>query len=430
MGDFPVGRAWSGEDHSGAIRSAHVHQKNGHNFGLTLTRRFLDFNPEFRPFLEPTKGNDMAQNVGFTGQPTVIFAGVNSGAKLTGTTTGTTSDHLIDSSETFTSGTIIVPGMIVKNTTSGNEYATITAVASNDLTIDSDIFLISENYEINPIWVGTAIQGTWNFADGGEVSVTTANNSDAANFSNDAGEVWDVDDNGFLTLTGAVDLDIYSELTNEITLQFDLNGTVVGDAIGLNTFINTADFTKQSFAIPVADFNFGGTSEINGLTITITRNGGQRPTIKFDDFQWEEIGEILEYKVAPRLGELFHVTEIRIAMADDEAGTLTDATMPRLSFNQLLSVTVLSQGIVFKRVKAGETLFSVTIKQLGDFLATGSNLINVISDGTNTFLTLLVTFPEAIILDGDTGDFLSFTISDNLSSLLQFTAAARGAIEI
>lgn len=433
MGDYPIGRAITGEDHTGAIRDAHVQSKSGRQSLLVLTERRLDFNPELRPFINPTKGGDMAQNVGFTGTPTIIHAGVNSGARLTGTTTGTTASHLIDSSEAFTSGTIIAVGMSVKNITSGNEYAIVTAVATNDLTLDKDIFVSGEDYEINPIWVGTAIIGAWNFADSGKVTITAANNLDSASFDNDALREWDV--SNFTTLTGKIDLDTYSELTNSILLSFDFDSVPVGDVLNLNDFINTADFSEQSFVVPKAAFNFAS-NIINGVTITVVRNGGPKPTIKFDDIQWEETGDSLTYTAAAKRGERFYVTELRFSFADDETGIVTVAgagenhSMTNLGYNKFLSVAALSNGIVFRNVKNSVALFSVTIKQLGDFLSAGGDLVNVISDGTNTFFTLLIAFPEPIVLEGDTGDFVSLTINDDLSSLLQFTAAARGAVEL
>ena len=91
----------------------------------------------------------------------------------------------------------------------------------------------------------------------------------------------------------------------------------------------------------------------------------------------------------------------------------------------------MTNGIAFSRVQQGKTLFSVILKNLGDFLATGSNLINATGNATNTGFTLLVEFPEAILLEGgETENFLSFTINDDLSGLTRFTAAARGAVEI
>ncbi len=410
--------------HSRRVLRSNVHSKGEHNGIVAYTQDLLDFNPEVVSFLNPSKGNAMNQNVGFTGNPTVVHAGVNSGALLTGTTTGTTSSHLIDSGETFSE---IAVGMSVKNTTSGTEYARVTAVSANDLTLDTDILVSGENYEINPIWVGTAIIGTWNFADSGKITITTADNGDEASFDNDTNQQWDV--GNVTTLTGKVDLDVYDPAFNSILISFDLNDTLVGDVLNINNYIDTANFAEQSFVIPKGDFNFG-TMIINGMTLQISRMGGSKPTIKFDDIQWEETGESLVYTVAPAGGERFHVTQIRYGFADNETGILTDGTMPSLSFNKLLSVPELANGIVFRRVENTETIFSVTLHHLSDFLSTGADLINVISDGSNTFFSLIIDFPEAMILDGGSNDFISLTISDNLSSLLQFTAVARGSVEI
>ena len=65
------------------------------------------------------------------------------------------------------------------------------------------------------------------------------------------------------------------------------------------------------------------------------------------------------------------------------------------------------------------------------FFATGSNAIDITGNATNSGVTLVVEFPEPIVLKGgESENFLSFTISDNLSDLTRFTAAARGALEI
>ncbi len=415
---------------------AHVHllsgEKSQHAGLLTLTDRFRKFDPEFHPFLSDTFGVAMNQNIAFTGQPTVIHAGVNSGALLTGTTTGTTASHLIDSGETFAN---IAVGHSVKNTTSGNEYALVTAVASNDLTLDSDIMVSGENYEINPIWVGTAVQGTWNFADGGKVTLTSANDNDEATFDNDVGQLWNMANH--TTLTGKVDLDTFNDNNHTIIIQFDLDNTPVGNSVNLNDFIDTGDLSEQSFVIPKASLGLT-TQNINGMSVRLERTGGQKPTFKLDDIQWEETGAAEVYKATTPQGTTFHITEIRIAIADNITGITTvagateNATIPNLSFDALLGVSALTNGILFSRVRNGKVAFAVSIKQLGDFLSTGSNIIpgNRINDGTNMFIALVVKFPEPIVLEGGSDNFLSFTIQDDLSGLLQFTAAARGALEV
>jgi len=214
-----------------------------------------------------------------------------------------------------------------------------------------------------------------------------------------------------------------------------LDGVLVGNTVNIDDFIDTGDFTEQSFVIPKADFGLT-TQNVNSMRITILRSGGIKPTVKFDDFQWESSGSTLLYKATTPAGTRFHITELRIAIADNITGITTvtgateTATVPNLAFDTLMGVSALTNGLVFSRVQKGKTLFAVSIKQLGDFLATGSNIVNHISDGTNSFITILVEFPEPIVLEGGSDDFLAFSVSDDLSGLLQFTAAARGALEV
>ncbi len=338
----------------------HVHPfktaSGDHVGAVVLSERFLQFNPEFHPFLSDTFGTAMNQNIAFSGTPEIIHNG----------------------------------GSSVE-------------------------------------WDATAIAGTWNFADVGKVTITSANNNDAASFAEEGATT--IDMSGFTALTGKVDLDIYNPNNNSIVIQFDNAGTLVGNSVDLNDFIDTGDFSEQNFVIPKADLGLT-TQLLDGMTLTITRIGGTKPTIKFDDIQFEASGDPAVFKATTPIGTRFHITEIRIRMEDAISTVLTDASMPNLLIDQLLGVSALTNGIVFNRVQNGKTLFAVNLKNLGDFLATGSNLINFTGNATNTGFTLLVEFPEPIILEGGAdNNFLSFTISDNLSGLTRFTAAARGAIE-
>jgi len=84
-------------------------------------------------------------------------------------------------------------------------------------------------------WDATAIAGTWNFADSGRISITTANNNDQASFAEE--NALTIDMSGFTALTGNVDLDVYSDVNNSIIIQFDLAGVNVGNSVDLNDFI-------------------------------------------------------------------------------------------------------------------------------------------------------------------------------------------------
>jgi hypothetical protein len=345
---------------------AHVHPFIGlqhkHNGLLTLQERFLQFNPEVRPFVNPTFGTALNQDVAFSGTPEIIHNG----------------------------GTSVE-------------------------------------------WDALPVQGTWNFADSGKISLTGANNGDAAMFSEENPAT--IDMSGYTALTGKINLTIYDAAVNALVLEFDLADVVVGNSVALNDYINTGLVgTEQSFVIPKADLGLAS-QNIDGFTITLLRTGGIKPTMTFDDIQLEQTGEPAVFKMEVGAGTRFHISELRLGIADALTTTYPDAeavrpTLPDLAYDQILGVGALSNGIVFRRVQAGKTLFSVVLKQLSDFLSIGSDLVTTISDGTNTYITLLVTFPEPIVLVGsEADDFLSFAINDDLSGLLLFNVSARGAVE-
>lgn len=394
-----------------------------------LTHPFLNFQPEFHPFLNDDFGAAMNQTITFGGaklRATVLHAGVNSGSAASGTTDGaTTSFRLLDSGATFEAS--VGPGSLVHNTTDPGFSRVVSVTSDTELVLLLDIMATAEDYVINDIWPGTAVAGTWNFADSGEISITSANNNDEATFTVDSSHIWNMAD--FVSFTGKIDLDIYNSTNNSIFLEFGLDGVLVGNSLNLNAVIDTGDFSAQNFVIPKAAFGLS-TQNFNSMRITITRTGGTKPTIKFDNLQWENTGTPITFKATTPLGTRFHVTELRIRIEDAISAVLTDGSMPNIDPNAILGVASLSNGIVFASVKDGKLVFSTTLKDLGDFLATGSDLTNVSGDGTNTGLSLVVRFPEAIVLEGGEDNFLSFTINDTMANLTRFTAAARGAIEI
>ena len=423
------------EDGDGSGLEAHVHpfstsRRADHAGLLVLTRPFQDFNPEFHPFLNDVNGTNMAVDASFSGFPAFIYESGGRSNADSGTTSATTTDKLVEAGQNFTS-TVSV-GMVVRNTTD-TTYAHVTAVDSDTtLSIDADIMESGENYTIGAEWPGTAIAGSWDFTT--DISIASANNGDEAQFNNPHTSVM----SNYVAVTGKITLTTWNEVSNELLLSFSLAGVEVGNSVDLNDFIDTGLLgTQQNFVIPKADLGLT-TQAVDEMNLLITRTGGAKPTVDLDDIQFEKAGGSLVYKATTPLGTRFHINELRLALADNITGITTvsgateNATVPNLAYDDFMGITSpLTNGIVFSRVAAGKTLFSVSIRQLGDFLATGSNIVNHISDGTNTFITILVEFPVPIVLEGDDfQNFLSFTVNDDLSGLLVFTAAARGALEI
>jgi len=284
-------------------------------------------------------------------------------------------------------------------------------------------------------WTASAVTGTgWNFADGGTISVTSANDQDEATFAEQTPTT--VDLSGFVALTGTISLTTYNEANNSIEIFFDNAGTQVGDTLDLEDFIDTNLIgTTQNYAIALTEFNFP-TDLVDGFSIRIGRSGGSRPTMVFDDITLENTGDPLVYTSQPGLQERFHVEAIRFTLVDNVtnivtvAGATENATLPGLSYNQILGVSALTNGLLFQRTQDGDVNLTLTLKQLSDFFALGFNILNPVSDGTNTVINLEIAFPRPFILDGKKGDNMTVTVSDNLSGLLLLVAAARGTIEI
>jgi hypothetical protein len=277
-------------------------------------------------------------------------------------------------------------------------------------------------------WLGSAISGAWNFNDAGKVTISNASNNSQAKWD-DAGTI---NMNGYTAITGNIDLDTYNPSLNTVVLSFSLAGVLVGNSINLDDYIDTGIFTEQSFVIPKSDLGIGA-EVVDEMTITILRSGGTRPDIKFDGFQIEQIGTPLEFKVDTPESEVFFVHQINMSFVGAVtgitavAGATENATVPNLSYNKLLGINELANGITFTRTQNDKKVINLTLKNLADFLGF-SVILDHVSDGTNTLLTLSVMLDDPIVLDGKTNDKLSWTINDNISGLIKFTSIARGSL--
>ncbi len=429
-----------GKDSS--ITRAHVHPfktAGGHtHHGLVvLAHPFLETEPTTKFFQNPTKGIAMNQAVTFGGtrlNATVLHAGVNSGSAIAGTTdvASPSAFELDDVAGGFDAA--VGPGALVHNTAL-NTYARVLTVNSDtNLTLDTDIMQAgNETFVINDIWPGTAVQGTWNFADGGKITITSANNDDEATFTVDAAHIWEAEH--FVSFTGKVDLDTYNPSNNNIRLEFGLDGVLVGNSINLDDFIDTGDFGAQQFSIPIGDLVVA-TQLMNGIRITVVRSGGAKPAFTLDDVRLEVTGTPLVFEVPVDVGDRFHISELVFTYADalvsEKTGLSGDTeafTNDFLTFDAILGVSALTNGFVITRSKGGEILFSATIRTLGAHIAAGATIGELFTDDANTFLTLRVLFSDPLVLTGDVDDKLTVTINDKMDGLLRFTAAARGSLE-
>lgn len=424
---------------------------------LTLTTPFTQLNPTVRPFLNPTFGGGMNVNVAFSGNPDPIHNGEDSSLYTASTISGTkftfdSSAHAHEGIVTVKifgnlAGEIITVGLDGSDTvlTEGAQWTAETNEATTATNIATAISVIDGITATATGAIVSAIAGTG-------IDLTTLSTNSASDDMTATGQSVETD-NGAVgdTIQFAKGSDLTLANFTALTLQifvdknwaagdsiqfyaFDTGlGVEVGVRVNLEDFFNFAGFdTWQAVIIPLTAMDIETDTTVDAFRITIAAKVAPSPTFYIDQVQVEQSGTPAEFKVAPQTAvEEFHITELRFSIADAQASTLANNSMPALAFDKILNVNSLANGILFRRIQNGLVQFTVQLQQLGDFLAAGADIVNPMSDNTNTFIGLLILFPEPVILKGSpTQNFLSFTINDDLSGLDQFTVVARGSLVV
>jgi len=282
------------------------------------------------------------------------------------------------------------------------------------------------------LWTASSINGvkfTFNSTDqanSGTRSVKTDNAAlnDVMEF--DKGSDLDLSSYVGITMFIYVDKD-WSIGDNWIMYGWDTGtGLQVGNSINLSDYFNEFQFDEwHNISIPLGDM--GLTSEtIDAFRIEQNARGTKGPKFYIDDFQVEETGASKTFIVEAPPNTLYYITEFRFSYVDAYDPALLNSNMPNLSYDKILGLAKLTNGITFSRVRKGVSLFSATIKSVGDSLKGGADLINEISDGTNTCITIRTTFLEPVLLDSRFEDNISITINDDLTGLISFTVIATG----
>jgi len=273
----------------------------------------------------------------------------------------------------------------------------------------------------NIYWTASALSGSWVFDstvqayDGTKsIDATGTTNNNEALFSNSSTDL-----TSYTALTGWIYITQWSDrgTLKEIELEFRNSGTLIGNIVNISTYVNEFDFdTWQKFTIPLTDF--GAEEEtINQIRVrTRDIGGGPPPDYFLDAIQLEEVGTPIEFTVLPTTDYGF-IESITVVMADNISSTVTNGTMTGLSYDSFMGVSM-TNGITVQSVRNGEEKFTSTIRTMGDLLQ-GQEIINSISDGTNTFLTTSIKFDPPLPFNNKTQDSFTVTVNDDLSGLLR-----------
>lgn len=445
--DFRIGK--------GPVNEATV-TKDGEVLTLTKNKTLLE--PTALPFLNETFGNQMNQNVTFSGTPELVHDGIDTvaytGSGVAGSFTFNSTAHchqgictivdynIIDAGETVT---ITVQGVQSVLTAGGTDWTASVNNATTATSLAAAIDGVSGVSASATLAVVTVLADSTNditeLVTSGTAGELLATGQSVLSNNNNVGDIMQFAKGSDLTLSNfaALTMQIFvdsdwasgdsielygydTDLSLEVGVRFPLEDLFMFDEFD----------TWHPLAVSLADLEIAAATTVDAFRIqVVTRDGAKSPKYHIDQFQIEQTGAPVPFVLSAPVNRTFHIKEVIIGMADDVASTVANGTMPGLSYDKLLGVSSLSIGITFRQVQQGVTTFAVTLQELGDFLGVGFQIRDSISDGTNTFVTLLVTFFDPIIISGAASEnFLSFTINDNVSGLLQYTTLAAGSLVI
>jgi len=198
----------------------------------------------------------------------------------------------------------------------------------------------------------------------------------------------------------------------------------VGDKVFFEDYFDGNDSgVWQKMVIPLTDMGLASET-IDALRMEYESHVGSEADLYVDDIQFEETGTPTEYLLEPEVGTWLYVDNLKISVANNVDTTLLNASMPNLSYDDLLGETLVT-GLVYQQVQDEEVVSTVVYKDLMNVLQLPRvNIRDVGCDGTNTYLTIDVTNNEAVVLKSEDNDRLRFVISDDLSGLLHLRVSA------
>lgn len=239
----------------------------------------------------------------------------------------------------------------------------------------------------------------------------------------------DINLNNYVSLSLLVNVDKNWTSGDSISVfGFDTGtGLVVGNSVLLENYINEFEFdTWQATSIPLSDMGLE-TSTIDAIRMVLIGKHGASPTLYIDDFQVEQTGGPIKFTITPAPGKVFLMESVLVTFTDALDISVANASVAGLAFNKILGLVSLTNGYQIKLERKQIAIFTNTVREIGDHMALGGEVTNVICDGTNTLLTIKIDLGLApISLQARNEDNISFTINDDMSGLTGMQVVAVG----
>jgi len=131
------------------------------------------------------------------------------------------------------------------------------------------------------------------------------------------------------------------------------------------------------------------------------------------------------YIISPPDEGLWEIKGLEMIVTFPSASTLADATMPNLSGENFFGLT-LTNGIRLFAVSENRLAINSVFLTLRDFMLIGYEIINTMSNGTNTTVSVKLEFPQGVSIFSRRDDRLAFELKDNFSTFSYFRMKAIG----
>ena len=414
----------------------------------TEPRRVIPFTS--RPLINSVNGTEMAVAVAFSGTPDPVHDGTDTtlwtASALSGTWafadtsaasqavatvidyTGLSGDTLTINGDGFTN-TVLTEGVewtaaTNNNTTASSLQSAIDGITGLSATVSGAIIDVTVGSGSN-ITTFTSGDGTNLSAQAASIDGTSALKNAELQLERSS----TLDSSAYIAITGSIRITGWPTTGEKnVEVRLRLAGANTGVSVNLSAYINQTSFNVwQNFIIPVVDF--ASTATIDQIVfLQIDTGAGVAPTYNLDNIAFEEAAGFLDYIYAPNNNEKFTIKSFAHTIIDAYTGTLSNNSMPNLSYNKLLGVPKLENGILTIVQSEGELLPSAALTNLKDFMVFPPVSVDVFGDGTDTVLKITSDFE--FILDGRKNDFFSYRVQDDLSGLISFNTWFFGTLEV
>lgn len=227
----------------------------------------------------------------------------------------------------------------------------------------------------------------------------------------------------YTNLTFGINVDRRWDAANEEAQVYAWDtgtGAVVGDRVNLTDYFTpTNNDVWQNVVIPLTDLGLTGSTTFNALRWELTEQNNTAPEFFIDNISLREAGAPVTFRYSAPKGDKVYVYGVRLVLADAHSVAVTNGTVPGLNPSGLLGLSQLANGIVIRRRENGETLFSAAARNLQEFMSgSGFIITNVISDDTNTYISMEAPFSDPAVIEGHPDDnHIDFVIQDDMDGL-------------